>query len=94
MLTVKARKARPVISAVPSLVIVIDREMPIAREESRNIGRQRADALKLVKALEVSLPVGTLEKLSEILVDRLGKCVVKSRAAQIFTGKPKVTIQE
>lgn len=71
VVTVKARKGQAVISPVPSVVIVIDQAMPIARQEERNRMRQEEDARKLGEALTVSLPVGTLERLVEILVDKV-----------------------
>lgn len=90
--TVKARKAQAVISAVPSVVIVIDRAMPIAREEKRNIARQEQDARRLAEALAVSLPVGTLEKLCNFLVDKVGRAGVKSARHTISRRKANVQV--
>jgi len=92
--TVKAHKAQPVVSAVPSVVIVIDGAMPIAREEKRNRMRQEQDARRLAEALAESLPVGTLEKLCDFIVDNLGRAGLKSARHTISRGKVKATGQE
>lgn len=94
IVTVKARKAQAIVSPVPSVVIVIDRAMPIARQEKRNRTRQQQDARKLGEALTVSLPIGTLEQLSEFLIDKLRRPVVKSTRHTISRRKVQVTNQE